>query len=359
MPYCCYLLQSESRKHVSYIGSTPDPERRLRQHNGSRCGGAKKTISNRPWRIIALVHGFADRISTLQFEWHWQNPQQSRLLKAYRKHDDRKDAGRRRRPKRLYAVSVNFRILCRLLLSSAYSRLPLQVSIFDDDWFYRWTELLRLESARIGHSLPRGVTCRFIPGGFQGQFQTHGMNAGIFDSYDALFAQLHVEKWRYATTSVPVPKIQCSICFSPVSPAHVSNYLPLDVNQTILLCPQDGCLTLSHMKCLAEKFLSESKTDRSPLIPVEGTCRGCKRSSLWCDYIRGLYARKNSSYSNDYSSLADSDSEVELVNITTNPTSSLILIPDSCSDVSSDIEIQHTRKDCTYVLDSDADVDYV
>jgi len=49
--YACYLLLS---KHPSikttktYIGSTPDPVRRLRQHNGEIIGGAKKTSKSRP-----------------------------------------------------------------------------------------------------------------------------------------------------------------------------------------------------------------------------------------------------------------------------------------------------------------------
>lgn len=54
--YACYLLKSLVPGIVEliiastsvYIGSTPNPLRRIRQHNGDIKGGAKKTIAKRP-----------------------------------------------------------------------------------------------------------------------------------------------------------------------------------------------------------------------------------------------------------------------------------------------------------------------
>ncbi|KAJ2686976.1 Slx4p interacting protein [Coemansia spiralis] len=62
--YCCYLLRSlkpGTRDYV-YVGSTPNPVRRLRQHNGDITAGAVSTRSP----------------AALQFEWAWQNPHMSR-----------------------------------------------------------------------------------------------------------------------------------------------------------------------------------------------------------------------------------------------------------------------------------------
>ena len=64
----CYLLVGFSEKNT-YIGATTDVNRRLRQHNGELCGGAKRTRSNRPWRLLAYVE-VGDKIPALQLEWH-------------------------------------------------------------------------------------------------------------------------------------------------------------------------------------------------------------------------------------------------------------------------------------------------
>lgn len=36
---------------------------------------------NRPWDHVCIVSGFPNRIVALQFEWQWQNPKKSRIIK--------------------------------------------------------------------------------------------------------------------------------------------------------------------------------------------------------------------------------------------------------------------------------------
>jgi predicted GIY-YIG superfamily endonuclease len=69
--WCCYCLRSESGS--TYVGSTVDLDRRLRQHNGEITGGAKATARGYGWQRICYVLGFPDERAALQFEWRWKH----------------------------------------------------------------------------------------------------------------------------------------------------------------------------------------------------------------------------------------------------------------------------------------------
>jgi len=77
-----YLL--ESTDHATYIGSTVNLDRRLRQHNKEIKGGAHatgaKVAKGETWRRVCYVKGFPDWSASLQFEWRWK--QLSRKLPA-------------------------------------------------------------------------------------------------------------------------------------------------------------------------------------------------------------------------------------------------------------------------------------
>ena len=70
----CYLLETTNPTgpRKTYVGVTPDLDRRLRQHNGLQSGGAAATRGH-IWRRAAYVRGFPDHTAALQFEWAWKN----------------------------------------------------------------------------------------------------------------------------------------------------------------------------------------------------------------------------------------------------------------------------------------------
>jgi len=100
--YACYLLKSikSPRSNTTYVGSTPNPPRRIREHNGEIAGGARKTVRSRPWTMAMLVHGFPSKLAALQFEWAWQKPAVSRHLKEIMG----REPGRRKGPVGPYSL---------------------------------------------------------------------------------------------------------------------------------------------------------------------------------------------------------------------------------------------------------------
>ena len=70
MSYTCYLLTNGYTN--TYIGSTNNFKRRLRQHNKEIKGGARYTskfITDKGWSPVILIDGFETQSCALSFEW--------------------------------------------------------------------------------------------------------------------------------------------------------------------------------------------------------------------------------------------------------------------------------------------------
>ena len=84
MSFFVYLLLSSDNS--TYIGSTIDLDRRLRQHNKEIKGGAYATGSKvdkgETWVRVAHIEGFPDWKSALQFEWRWKQLTRKLTIKA-------------------------------------------------------------------------------------------------------------------------------------------------------------------------------------------------------------------------------------------------------------------------------------
>ncbi|WFD35646.1 Slx4p interacting protein [Malassezia cuniculi] len=183
--YGCYLLRSLSSPNRSYVGSTNNPKRRIRQHNGEIPQGAFRTRLARPWVMDAFVFGFPSRIAALQFEWSWQNPVMTRFLRSPVDSGDedrgpplfvstRSASGSKRRSRVSNAPEAQYHVLRALLHSEPFCFWDLRVALFTEYayglWSFldaRWVEkhgASRWKAARVtGRQLPFApkVICEF------------------------------------------------------------------------------------------------------------------------------------------------------------------------------------------------------
>ncbi|KOS17224.1 Structure-specific endonuclease subunit SLX1 [Escovopsis weberi] len=141
--YCVYVLRSTVRHASLYIGSTPHPPRRLKQHNGEVKGGARRTARRdlRPWEMITLVSGFPSAVAALKFEWALNNahltlhiPAEARLAISTK----RKRSGMPRRPKpTLESIVANIHLLVGV---ASFARWPLSVHFFAREALSAWED---------------------------------------------------------------------------------------------------------------------------------------------------------------------------------------------------------------------------
>lgn len=71
MSWYVYIIYS---KNNTYVGSTNNLDRRLRQHNGELVGGAKSTKKANNWQYLAYITGFKDHKNCLSCEWRLKHP---------------------------------------------------------------------------------------------------------------------------------------------------------------------------------------------------------------------------------------------------------------------------------------------
>lgn len=66
--FSVYVVRAQHGSERRYIGKTNDLRRRLRQHNGVICGGARAT-RGRAWEYELVIDGFACDSHAMQAEW--------------------------------------------------------------------------------------------------------------------------------------------------------------------------------------------------------------------------------------------------------------------------------------------------
>ncbi|KAG0646428.1 Structure-specific endonuclease subunit slx1 [Hyphodiscus hymeniophilus] len=283
--YCCYLLRSTVRHARVYVGSTPNPVRRLDQHNGITKGGAARTNRDtlRPWEMTCIVTGFPSHIAALQFEWAWQNPHitlhippESRIQHATQK----KRSGHLKRPQ--HTVSSLLSNLHLLLRVPSFSRWPLDVRFFNEDVHKAWLKWTKAVSEPIADSVPiitdfpsaepRGPERGGSPKSKRSKTE-HGISMLDVDyTKDKDYVKKGKEVVDFEREGA------CTIC---------QRELEHDAG-IYTICPSPGCEAVTHMTCLSTSFL---KNDPDSLIPINGTCPTCRTELRWIDVVKELSLR--------------------------------------------------------------------
>ncbi|KAF7898835.1 uncharacterized protein EAF01_008048 [Botrytis porri] len=284
--YCCYLLRSTLRQSALYVGSTPNPVRRLRQHNGLAKGGAVRTRRGnlRPWEMTCIVAGFPTSIAALQFEWAWQNPHitlhippSSRISHATQK----KRSGHPKRPRHsLQSLLSNLHIL---LSVPSFSRWPLEVRFFAPDVHKAWLKWSKAATGSLRDTLP--IITDFPsaePEVNDEDGKTRDRSYGI-EALKVAYedTKSHLEKGERIFHSDM--KESCDICDRDLQ--HKSGLYTI--------CPNTDCNSITHLTCLSQHFLQGEKDEQSSeeLVPVKGMCPGCQMEVRWNDVVKELSLR--------------------------------------------------------------------
>ncbi|KAH7079515.1 structure-specific endonuclease subunit SLX1 [Paraphoma chrysanthemicola] len=289
--YCCYLLRSKNRKSY-YIGSTPNPARRLGQHNGSSKGGAKRTSmqGKRPWEMTCIVTGFPSNFAALQFEWAWQNTHATRHIgkdvrdaRAEELQKGKKPASPSRRRKRPpMSLEARLKNLHHLLGVGSFSRWPLHLRFFAPDVFAQWERHILKMPIKLRKSITIQLTPAEIPklaADVATELHTHFIPEVI-----RAIPVAYEECKPYVEKSRTVLEVGCrKACGACKKEADTLKSL-------VLVCPVDSCQTISHLSCLANKFLQEGK-NKDALVPIEGSCPGCHSPVRWADMMKELSLR--------------------------------------------------------------------
>ncbi|XP_041971701.1 structure-specific endonuclease subunit SLX1 homolog isoform X2 [Aricia agestis] len=177
--------------------------------------------------MTLVVHGFPNNISTLRFEWAWQNPNKTTRLQHL---------NLKKIPRKESEFKFKLRVLSEMLKVGPWYRLPLVVRWLENDYF----EAFPPERMPPSHM----VIC-------------HGP-----------VKSLNTKKSKEILSQSPV---NCQLCFKTI------------IESEKLTCINDNCDLKAHITCLADLFLTPEE-----FVPIEGTCPLCNVRLKWGDLIHKM-----------------------------------------------------------------------
>ena len=178
-----------------------------------------------------------------------------------------------------------------LLRVPSFSRWPLQVRFFCQDVYEKWQHWNKTVDSSIRDGIKVSLDMKQseeiintgnLPLSTQAKDKRNreALEKGGVEGLDVGYSELkdHIEK--SISYLAEHEAFKCAICAQEMGPKSV----------TALFCNQETCRTVSHLTCLATRFVEVEGADVA-VTPVSGKCPGCKEELLWIDLVKELTLR--------------------------------------------------------------------
>ncbi|KAL7791444.1 hypothetical protein V8C37DRAFT_382410 [Trichoderma ceciliae] len=273
--YGVYVLRSTVRHTSIYVGSTPNPPRRLKQHNGETKGGAVRTSrdSLRPWEMIVLVTGFPSSVAALKFEWALNNPhltlhipKEERITVATQR---KKNGMPRRAQHKLKSIIPNLHLLTSV---PSFSRWPLNLHFFSEDAYGAWKGWTATSEIPVRASLK--ISTDFGPSPEDLSATSWGIHSLPLD-YSPM--KEYIEKAHNVVSFER--EGQCIHCHKEMEPN----------GGLYAMCPSNGCEAMGHLDCWSKHALATDEP--TAMIPDSCKCPSCSDEIRWGDMVKELSLR--------------------------------------------------------------------
>ncbi|KAI0471731.1 GIY-YIG catalytic domain-containing protein [Xylariaceae sp. FL0804] len=284
--YTVYILRSTVRHASLYIGSTPNPPRRLKQHNGDAKGGAVRTsrATLRPWEMVALVSGFPGMVAALKFEWALTNshlslhiPSSSRLTVATQK----KRNGHPKRPRHsIVSIISNLHLLLGV---PSFSRWPLKLHFFAPEVHSAWIKWCKSAGEPVREAIPVHTDFGSSTAGSDEVDQTEA------PTKPAEPWGIHALPLDYAPMKEYVTKTQSVYAFEREGDCIVCGEQLAPGEGLYATCPNGSCEGTGHVSCWSRHMLRANVED--DIIPVSGSCPKCDGEVSWADMMKEMSLR--------------------------------------------------------------------
>ncbi|KAG8669421.1 Slx4p interacting protein [Fusarium poae] len=272
--YTVYVLRSSVRHASFYIGSTPAPPRRLKQHNGVATGGAVRTAKDklRPWEAVIVISGFPSSIAALKFEWALTNPHLTSSIPSDERITKRapRKKGQRKSKRPIHsAISIvsNLHLLTGV---PTFARWPLTLHFFAEEIKKKWDTWLESKDTKLREGLR-----------IETDYKPEGDSAESWG--------IHALPLNYAPLKPYVEKAHNIVSFEREGDC-VHCHEPLQSGSGLHpICPHQGCEAMGHLECWGKYALQGE--DEGVVVPLSCRCPSCDGNINWIDMMKELTLR--------------------------------------------------------------------